>query len=341
MTANAQDAISSITRESKTTKPVFAVFDVRPSTADAGAIQDAIAAAFRVHYDGIKVNQVIAPYPLPAAPGRMSFSQQGSWLGTVSYPSCVGATSIITGSDSSMAKYGEISILQGCVFSYRDGVRVNVYALFGQMSGGSNTNILGAMLGRAISKAVGLGDSSKFIDKTVDDIDERLRALGSSVAMVELQPPREGKIVAADPAAEAVAASHMAPAPSASAPTAVATLVGMQPMPDMQGTVPPQLVQTQLAMQQAVAQQRAHAAQRGTPTPSMALAARKELTGMGLTYYSQDQFVEAVKRNGNIAVALFLQASGVDVNTPDKTGTSAASVTKNPEMVVLLKRYTN
>ena len=39
---------------------------------------------------------------------------------------------------------------------------------------------------------------------------------------------------------------------------------------------------------------------------------------MGLTYYNQEQFVNAVKRNDLLACELFLQAGGVTAQSPDK-----------------------
>ncbi len=43
-----------------------------------------------------------------------------------------------------------------------------------------------------------------------------------------------------------------------------------------------------------------------------ALQARKDLTAMGLRYYDQNQFLEAVKRGDKLAVDLFVAGKGLD-----------------------------
>ena len=43
-----------------------------------------------------------------------------------------------------------------------------------------------------------------------------------------------------------------------------------------------------------------------------ALQARKDLAGMGLSYFDRQQFVDAVKRNDMLAVELYLTGRGVD-----------------------------
>ena len=291
--ACAQDAISAIARNTTTTKTVFAVFDVRPASASPIAVQEAIASAFRVHYDGIKLNQAIAPYPLPTIPLRMTFSQQTTSVGTISEPNCPGATSIVSATDTTMLKQGEVSILKACVFPYRDGLRVNLFATFGQKSGGGDPNILGAMLGRLITNAVGLGDSSKFIDTTIDDIEQRLSSISPSVALVELQPAREGKVVVADPANNNVADAHAIPSAitpgqaQPSSPVPISPSAARLPV-----GAPEELAKAQLAVQQMFQQQRqlladARLSQEATNSPSNALSARKELNAMGLTYYNQ------------------------------------------------------
>jgi hypothetical protein len=294
----AQDALSSVTRESTSTKPVFAVFDVRPAATDQAAIQEAVAAAFRERFDKVKINQGMAPYPLPAAPGRMIFNQVATRWGTISSPTCPGSTSTIIATDSSMMQYGEMSVIQACVFPYHDGIRVNFYSVFIQATGGADTNILGAMLGRMFTKAVGLGDSSKFIDMTVDSIEQRLQAIAPATALVDLQPAREGKKIAADPAGKTIETANIAAPSGASGASATFTLQTMD-----------------------------------------ALAARKELTAMGLTYHNQDQFIAAIRRNDKIACELFLKSGAVDINTPDRMGSTAMMASKNAEITEMLKRY--
>ena len=48
------------------------------------------------------------------------------------------------------------------------------------------------------------------------------------------------------------------------------------------------------------------------PSPERALQARKELHAMGLKYWDEQQFLEAVRRGDRIAVELFLAAGGLE-----------------------------
>ena len=320
--AHAQDGLSNILRASTNSKPTVAVFDVRPGTTGVDAIADAVSNAFKKHYDGIKATQHMAPYPLPAGAPRMSFHQSGSAMGTVSVPDCPGASAVITSSDRTMAKYGEASILQGCVFPYRDGYRVNVYALFVQRSGGADINVLGAMLGRVVTNAIGIGDSSKFIGETIDDIETRLRAITPQVALVELQPARTDKALAADPA------------PAAAQVAAVAA-----DMPAAAMGMPPELAAVQARIATMFRQPQGQAAAQPPVQDSdanAALQARKDLSAMGLSYFSQEQFVDAARRGDRLACELFLRAASVKANMPDKAGVTALQAAKSAEVKSLL-----
>jgi hypothetical protein len=53
------------------------------------------------------------------------------------------------------------------------------------------------------------------------------------------------------------------------------------------------------------------------------LQARKDLTGMGLTYHDSKQFLDAVKRNDSIAAELFIAGRGVDLAARDFWGRDA------------------
>ena len=53
------------------------------------------------------------------------------------------------------------------------------------------------------------------------------------------------------------------------------------------------------------------------------LQARKDLTGMGLTYHDSKQFLDAVKRNDAIAAELFVAGRGVDLSARDFWGRDA------------------
>lgn len=50
------------------------------------------------------------------------------------------------------------------------------------------------------------------------------------------------------------------------------------------------------------------------------IEARKNLTAMGMTYHSTEQFFAAIRRKDDVAVHLFLEADGIALNSLDATG---------------------
>ena len=326
--AIAQDGLNNILRSSTNSKPTFAVFDVRGGATSVDALENAISSAFKKHYDGIKAVQQMAPYPLPVGAPRMTFQQVGSAAGAISVPDCPGASAVISSSDRSMAKYGEVSVLQGCVFAYRDGYRVNVYALFVQKSGGTDTNVLGAMLGRVVTNAMGIGDSGKFIGDTIDDIEARLVAIAPQVTLVESQPVRAGKTIGADPAPAQQPAPAGAPATSQG--------VAAQAMPAELVAVQARIAAMLRPQQPGSSTQSAAAPASGDSAAAQALQARKDLSAMGLSYFSQDQFVEAARRGDKLACELFLRAASVKADRPDKAGVTALQAARSADVKGLL-----
>lgn len=72
-----------------------------------------------------------------------------------------------------------------------------------------------------------------------------------------------------------------------------------------------------------------------------ALQARKDLTAMGLSYYDQRQFLEAVKRGDALAVQLYLAGRGVDPALKGADGRSALDIardSRNGTLEALLSR---
>jgi hypothetical protein len=330
--ALAQDSVMQFLRGTSTTKPYFAAFDVRPANTSPQLLESAVADAFRVHFNDISVQQHMPAYPLPNGAPRMGFSRQNSAIGMIDVPSCEGALSVIVSLDKSMVKYGEYSVLQACVFGYRHGYRVNVYALFGQKSGASSIASLSGTLGRMITNSVGLGDSSKFIVETIDDIEKRLAAITPQVARVEQFPLQADKAVAADPA------GALSPQESEA----------LQRQPDgaradaAAPSLPPE-VAAQLRAATAMLQQRrgelapAPVQQQGRTDPQV--QARKDLSAMGLSYFNQEQFVEAVKRDDKVACELFLTGGAVSASKKGRDGLTPIQLAKTPELVELLKRF--
>jgi hypothetical protein len=69
--------------------------------------------------------------------------------------------------------------------------------------------------------------------------------------------------------------------------------------------------------------------------------ARKDLNAMGLRYYDEGQFLDAVKRNDELAVGLFIAARGVNLDARTWSGRSALDIARdngNTKLVDLLSR---
>ena len=64
----------------------------------------------------------------------------------------------------------------------------------------------------------------------------------------------------------------------------------------------------------------------GTLDAERALAARKELNAMGLRYYDAEQFLDAVKRDDALAVALYIEGHGVNLEARDRDGRTALEI---------------
>jgi ankyrin repeat protein len=71
------------------------------------------------------------------------------------------------------------------------------------------------------------------------------------------------------------------------------------------------------------------------------LQARKDLTAMGLRYYDEGEFLDAVKRNDQLAVELFIAGRGVNLNAHTWNGRNAVDIARangNTQLADLLAR---
>jgi hypothetical protein len=76
-------------------------------------------------------------------------------------------------------------------------------------------------------------------------------------------------------------------------------------------------------------------------SPDRALQARKDLTAMGLKYHDPNDFLEAVRRDDQLAVELFVQGRGVNLGAKDGQGKTALEIARakgNEPMAQLLSR---
>jgi len=71
------------------------------------------------------------------------------------------------------------------------------------------------------------------------------------------------------------------------------------------------------------------------------LQARKDLTAMGLRYYDEGQFLDAVKRNDRLAVELYVAGRGVNLDAHTWNGRNALDIARdngNTQLADLLSR---
>src|SRR6266850_1396288 len=71
------------------------------------------------------------------------------------------------------------------------------------------------------------------------------------------------------------------------------------------------------------------------------LQARKDLTAMGLRYYDEGQYLDAVKRNDQLATELYIAARGVNLDARTWTGRGALDIARdngNTRLAELLSR---
>ena len=64
-------------------------------------------------------------------------------------------------------------------------------------------------------------------------------------------------------------------------------------------------------------------------TSEHAVAARRELTSMGLRYYDASQFLDAVRRDDELAVQLYIAGRGVNLDARDAAGSSALDIARS------------
>lgn len=347
----AQNFITEISGSTYREKTVYAVYDLRGSNLNVEAIETAVLDAIKLYARNARVQQGIPPSSYPAYPTQMTMGQRQSGGPK---PDCAGEIFSIEGVDSSMAKYGETTYHRACLFPYADGYRLNYFAIFGMQSGvgNPNPNVLAAMLGRTMAGAVGLGNgnSSNFINKILDRMEGNLKGNGYEAKLVQLHPKAmEGRVVMQDDLSPPLVAAI-------SAPTIQQQFISGNSMTQVGATaeiggakqnLTPELAQLREAMMQqseTARRQMGAAGQHGMSGQNGARGltpadARKELTAMGLQYYSQEQFVAAIQRGDTLAVELFVAGTGVDINAgePGKTPLALADSSGRQEIVALLK----
>lgn len=315
-------------QDSTSVKHTFAIYDIQAPDAALPQLREIVMSAVKVYATKNKVNDEFMPVEVPRGTVPQMELKKATFQGLNGYdPKCENALFSIDGSNDSYVKYGEMSRVLACIFKYENGYRLNYYGLYLRQTSGSSVQGLGAMLGRAITGAVGLGDSSKFIVTTMDDFHKRIGDAGYAIKLVKLLPAMEGKVVEADPAAglRVTLAAAPSPAPAAAAAALPAALPAAVPVAAVAAAPKP-------------ASQEGKSISQGLDLS--VVGSRKELSAMGFKFYDQDAFVAAAKRNDFITFRLFLAAAGISPSGADSQGVTAASVAKGQEMKFLLAAFT-
>ena len=273
--------------------------DVTPMQGVAG-VQDALSGWL----DTAPMSLKPVPDPLPARPGKPGNTRLRLAGTSADILDCPDAVAEIRremrGASQQMAYNGDL--FQACIYPFAKGSKVYLRAVNIDAAESSLTHRLFSGIANSVR-----GTPSEWLTRRLNDFiaDIKKKLPGTLVERIEapgvpVQSPDREAVVALLPP-EPVAAQ---PAPTG---------------------------QTMTAAQDTA-----------TPQPDGAvrtIEARKNLTAMGLTYHSQTQFIDAVRRKDALAVKLFLDGGGIDPSAKGGDGKRAVDIARESgasEIVALL-----
>ena len=148
-------------------------------------IADAVSKGLQgTNANAVQIDRSFVPAQLPAKPARLDLVNPlgGSRLGALAeasgsrlrVPTCPDAPYVATGANQSMKQYGEATGYYVCLWPYEGGVNLDIYTSFSIQKGGLGN--LGVDLARSV-----VGDSSQFIQRSIDTVLENVRATGATV----------------------------------------------------------------------------------------------------------------------------------------------------------------
>ena len=172
----------------------YAIFDIQAGPEVGHArIADAVKRALQANTTQVQITNGLPPSPLPAVAPRFQLLSplKGSNMAALAaaagpamqIPTCEGATMTATARDNAMGRYGEGTTFFACVMPYSGGWALNVHTTFVKASGAFSAATLGATLARTV-----VGDSSKFIPRTLAAMVDNLKAAGATATLVEAYP---------------------------------------------------------------------------------------------------------------------------------------------------------
>lgn len=192
--------------------------------------------------------------------------------------------------------------LQSCLYSFEGGVKVYLI-----MTRAKKTESLTSGLFNGLTKAIQGSDGERITSQLKGNIEDIRKNIPSllveklEVPGMPVQEPDKASVAALIPPKRAVA---------------------KQATPSSQTTV------------QVVAAPSVSAQQ-------VKIEARKNLTGMGMTYHSQENFIAAIRRKDDVAVQLFLDGEGIDPTVKDSKGKTPLEIAQEAGAVDVAKLISN
>ncbi|WP_297463239.1 hypothetical protein [Ferrovum sp.] len=195
-TSNALD-LSSLS-SSNVSQVQLAIYDIKPASFPIDQLESIVLESVKEYASGVAASRYVTNEKMPDTPGKITFNNMQIMTLTISVPVCTGAVSVIGSKDTSMARFGESIVSMACIFAYNDGYRVDYYAKYSDNNNTSTAAGLGSLLGKSIARSIGLGDSSKFIYKTIDTMEQKFSASGIQYKLVDADPAIANKTVQPD-----------------------------------------------------------------------------------------------------------------------------------------------
>lgn len=268
----------------------------------ANAIKDAIS-QFAVP---INLSYRAMPAEPPMRPGVPRLTQLDSDVPSPQYV-CDEAYAVIHKRPASIKNAYAINAEghQVCLYSFEKGVKA--YVMYYSIN---KTSALTSGLFDGIRRAIRGSDEERAASQLKGNINDiRAKLPGLLVERIEIpglpvETPDRDAVAALIPAVEKVAVVQpVAAVGTAAAPAPPAVLVAGSPL-------------------------------------QLKVEARKNLQAMGMTYHSQLQFVEAIRRKDDVAVQLFMDGGGISLDAIDSTGKTPLQVAKaqgSADIVALLQ----
>ncbi|MEW6563744.1 MAG: hypothetical protein AB1400_11070 [Pseudomonadota bacterium] len=291
---------------------VSRIYFFNPDPTDISNSMDALEAAMKTRSYNPAKQVGLLPTDLPEKLGEPQNKAINFGPAAVNMLSC-GTDAYVQYSTNSTTNAGIIGNTNdrffGCMYVSKKGIRL---AVVFEQSSSTNGSLMGMMMGGI--KKVARGNDNEYAKKSFDEIIAKVREKAPNILIELREVPGDVTRPDDEKVKTALAAYDKKTAESKSGTT-----------PTSEHLVSAPAVTT-------------------SPQTNPALEARKQLTSLGLTYYSLDQFHDAVRRKDAIVVDLFLQAKSVSPKTTNKKGESALDIarkTGDSEILGILNQQAN